>query len=182
MVTESGREVALDEAEIRRFLERDYARLVNGLALLSGSFAAAEDAVQEALARAWELTEAGRHIESPRAWVTRVAGNLLRDRFRRFVAERRARERLARPEGTAMDQAVERRTDVARALATLTRRQREVTVLRYYLELDVDEIASVLRVPEGTVKSALHRARRSLADALGEEDPEAVEARDVTDR
>ena len=154
---------------------------MNGLTLVSGSFAAAEDAVQEALARAWELTESGGHIESPRAWVTRVAGNLLKDRFRRFRAERRARDRLADHVPNQVDQGVERSTDLAQALASLPRRQREVTMLRYYLEFEVEEIALVLRIPSGTVKSALYRARRSLAKALSENDDEAVEARDVTD-
>jgi RNA polymerase sigma-70 factor, ECF subfamily len=172
------RGVALNEAEIRAFLGADYPRLVNGLALVYGSLPAAEDAVQEALARAWEAAERGRHIESPRAWVTQVARNLLRDRFRRFIAERRARERLA-ARATSQGGAPEGTTDVQRAVAALPRRQREVAVLRYYLEYEVSEIATVLRIPEGTVKSTLHRARGSLAAALREDDDEEMEAHDV---
>ena len=168
----------LNEAEIRQFLSSEYPRLVNGMALLCGSLPAAEDAVQEALARAWEASERGRHIESPRAWVTQVARNLLRDRFRRFAAERRARGRLA-SRIAPPDQGLEGIADVQRAVATLPRSQREVAVLRYYLEYEVAEIAAVLRIPEGTVKSTLHRARRSLAAALREDDDEEMEARDV---
>ena len=59
-----------------------------------------------------------------------------------------------------------------RALATLPRREREVTVLRYHLDLDVAAIAETLAVSEGTVKTLLHRARRHLAAALGEPDEE----------
>jgi len=55
---------------------------------------------------------------------------------------------------------------VERALVSLPPRQREVAVFHYFLDLDVAEVASILAVPEGTVKSALHRARRSLARAL----------------
>jgi RNA polymerase sigma-70 factor (ECF subfamily) len=69
--------------------------------------------------------------------------------------------------------------DVQRAVAALPMRQREVAVLRYFLEYEVSEIAAVLRIPEGTVKSTLHRARRSLAAALREDDEEEMEARDV---
>jgi RNA polymerase sigma-70 factor (ECF subfamily) len=83
----TGRGTRLNEAEIREFLRADYARLVNALALISGSIPAAEDAVQEALGRAWELAERGRHIDSLPAWVAAVARNLLRDRFRRILAE-----------------------------------------------------------------------------------------------
>ena len=61
------------------------------------------------------------------------------------------------------------RVDVERALGTLPRREREVTVLRYYLDLDVAAIATTLRVSDGTVKTLLHRARRHLAAALGED-------------
>jgi RNA polymerase sigma-70 factor, ECF subfamily len=140
--------------------------------LVSGSRAAAEDAVQEALARAWERDERGHRIESLEAWVTRVATNLARSRWRRLRVERRhASERTspAEPSGELVD--------LRRALDALPRRQREVTVLRYYLDLDVREIADALRVSEGTVKTSLHRARSTLAAALGDEDHEEASER-----
>jgi RNA polymerase sigma-70 factor (ECF subfamily) len=152
------------------------------MALVCGSFPAAEDAVQEALARAWERSERGQYIGSIPGWVATVARNLLRDRFRRAMAEARARRRLAaRPEGSSGMAQVERRADVERALAGLSKRQREVAVFHYFLDLEVAETAGVLGVPNGTVKSALHRARRSLAGALGES-VEQMEVGDVGDR
>lgn len=68
----------LDEGTIREFLRTTYPRLVAAVGLISGSRPAAEDAVQEALARAWERSERGEHIESLQAWVTTVAMNLAR--------------------------------------------------------------------------------------------------------
>jgi RNA polymerase sigma factor (sigma-70 family) len=144
------------------------------MALISGSLPAAEDAVQEALARAWELGERGRHVDALPAWVATVARNLLRDRFRRILVERRARVAMTDPEPTSGPFEVEERTDLGRALAGLARRQREVAVLRYYLDFDIAEIASVLAIPAGTVRGALHRARHSLARALGEHNPSEV--------
>src|SRR5213594_2754877 len=85
----------LDELTIRAFLATEYPRLVAGVALACGSRAAAEDAVQEAVARAWERSERGEQIESLRAWVMKVSINLVRSGFRRMLAERRARERMA---------------------------------------------------------------------------------------
>jgi RNA polymerase sigma-70 factor (ECF subfamily) len=161
---------ALDESEIRGFLATEYARIVAGIALIAGSRAAAEDSVQEALARAWERADRGEAIDSLPAWVTRAAMNLARSRLRRARAEARARERSARA-GTS-GAAAEARLDVERALAALPRRQREVTVLRYYLGYDVAGTAGVLGVSEGTVKTSLFRARRALAAALGEPDDE----------
>jgi RNA polymerase sigma-70 factor (ECF subfamily) len=148
---------------------------VAGLSLVTGSRPAAEDAAQEALARAWERTERGEHIESLKAWVTVVALNLVRSGFRRLRAERKARARLAEPTG-ASPASAEDLVDVRRALATLPRRQREATVLRYYLDLSVLEVAQALRVNEGTAKTTLHRARLALARALGERvDEEATD-------
>lgn len=171
----------LDELTIRAFLATDYPRLVAGVSLACGSRTAAEDAVQEALARAWERTERGEHIESLRAWVMKVAINLVRSGYRRMKAERRARERLAaRGEldlvagGPTVDGS-ERSMDIGRALAALPRRQREATVLRYYLDLSVLEVADVLGVNEGTAKTTLFRARKALALSLGEPAPEMSE-------
>jgi RNA polymerase sigma-70 factor (ECF subfamily) len=64
---------------------------------------------------------------------------------------------------------------VEQALARLSRRQREVTVLRYYLAMDVSEIAGVLGITEGTVKTQLFRARRALAEILGDGEQEEVD-------
>ena len=152
---------------IREFLATTYPRLVAGVALITGSRAAAEDAVQEALARAWERSERGERIESLPAWVTRVAVNLSKSRLRRMRVEARHREIPDEPadgNGSASDA----RIDVTRALTDLPQRQREVTVLRYYLGLNVAEIADTLELHEGTVKTSLSRARAALAAALGE--------------
>jgi RNA polymerase sigma-70 factor (ECF subfamily) len=123
--------------------------------------------VQEALARAWERDERGQHIESLEAWVTRAAMNLARSRWRRMRVERRHDELPSPPKEPSGDA-----IDLRRALTTLPRRQREAVVLRYYLDLDVREIASALAVTEGTIKTQLYRARTSLAEALGEHELE----------
>jgi RNA polymerase sigma-70 factor (ECF subfamily) len=98
-----------------------------------------------------------------------VALNVARGGLRRRKVETRARARLA----TAADapgaaSAAGAAVDVARALAQLTRRQREVVVLRYFCDLPIDEIAAELGVVSGTVKTLLHRARTTLGEALAE--------------
>ena len=80
-----------DESVVRRFLATDYPRIVGAVALVAGSRAAAEDAVAEALARAWEQMDRGRAIDSLPAWVTRVALNLSKSRLRRLRVEARHR-------------------------------------------------------------------------------------------
>jgi RNA polymerase sigma factor (sigma-70 family) len=118
-----------------------------------------------------------------KAWVTTVAMNQVRSGFRRLLAERRARQRSgpggwgAVTGGLPSFPEAEQTVDVRRALMALPRRQREATVLRYYLDLDVAEVARALHINEGTAKTTLHRARRALASALGEDTLE--EANDV---
>ena len=173
----------MDELDVRQFLMTEYPRIVAGLALASGSRAVAEDAVQEALARAWERSERGQPIESLAGWVTVVGTNLMRSGFRRRMAERRARVRLARSAGASSPLvAAEDRADVERALDSLSRRQREAVVLRYYLDLSVVEVADALRVSEGTAKTTLFRARAALSRALSEEPDGAEEVNDRAER
>jgi len=165
----------VDEVALREFLHTSYPRLVAAVALVCGSRPAAEDAVQEALLRAWERSEKGDEIRSLEGWVTTVALNLARSGLRRVRSERAARARL-HTSGVGEPPSADR-IDVERALSTLTRRQREVVVLRYYLQLDTREMASVLHLNEGTVKSTLFRARAALAEALGIDDDEEANDR-----
>jgi RNA polymerase sigma factor (sigma-70 family) len=172
------RGAGLDDAELRGFLTREYPRVVNAVALASGSYPAAEDAVQEALVRAWMRSERGERLESLPAWVAAVALNQTRSGWRRAMAERRARRRIAESGPTAEPSADH--VDVARALEALPRRQREVAVLRYLLEMSTAEVAAALGIGEGTVKSSLARARAHLVDVLAVHDTEV--ANDVEGR
>ncbi len=151
----------------------DYSRLVAGLAMVAGSRAAAEDAVQEGLARAWERSMRGERIESLRGFVAVVATNLLRSGFRRLLVEQRTRQRL----GERLDGAptlpaahlstADLRVDLVRALKLLPRRQREAVVLHYFADLGIEDIARALHARPATAKGILHRGRQSLLRILG---------------
>ena len=161
----------MNEVQIRDFLYMSYPRTVAAVALVSGSRAGAEDAVQEALVRAWERSERGEAIEHPNAWVATAALNLARSGRRRLMAERRARHRMVEAHADPdLDPAGASRVDVERALARLPRRQREVVVLRCYLDMDTKNVAATLGIHEGTVKSTLARARAAMGAALGVRD------------
>lgn len=163
------------EARLQTFIDTEYRQVVATVELVCGSLATAEDSVQEALARAWEHEARGRSIDRIGAWVTTVALNLARSQMRRWRCERAAQSRLvplARSVPDAPGASGEAHA-VREALRSLPRRQREVTALRYYLGLDVAEIAARLGIAEGTVKAMLFRARQSLAGLLGEEDDRA---------
>lgn len=169
----------MDEVTIKVFLEQDYARVVTAVALVSGSRPAAEDAVQEALLRAWSRSDRGERIDSLAAWTTTVALNLSRSGIRRSIAERKARRRVAVFAEDAVRAPDADTLDVERALAALPRRQREVAVLRYLLDLDTKETAEALNISDGAVKSTLAKARLTLGEALRIDDDERE---DVSDR
>jgi RNA polymerase sigma factor (sigma-70 family) len=102
-----------------------------------------------------------------------VALNLTRSGWRRAMAERRARRRFP-DRSVSVASPSEEHADVARALDALPRRQREVAVLRYLLEMSTGEVAAALGIAEGTVKSSLARARAHLAEALQVHDTEVT--------
>jgi RNA polymerase sigma-70 factor (ECF subfamily) len=146
---------------VEQLVRAEYVRMVRAVALSCGSVPVAEDAVQEALARAWDRARRGERFEHLAGWVVTVALNLTRSRFRSARRERPLDERAER----VVEHEVEL-IDLAAAVDGLPRRQREVVVLHYYLGYEVRLIASLLDVSEGNVKNALHRARASLAHAL----------------
>jgi RNA polymerase sigma-70 factor (ECF subfamily) len=161
----------VNDDRLRSFVDGEYRQVVATVELVCGSLATAEDAVQEALARAWEREERGETIDRLPAWITTVALNLVRSQMRRWRLDRRVRVQLVPLAGSALDApgASAEAHAVREALRALPRRQREVTVLRYYLGLDVAEIADWLGIGQGTVKAMLFRARQSLASALRED-------------
>jgi RNA polymerase sigma-70 factor (ECF subfamily) len=166
----------VDHEQFDEFYRDGYARLVGAVGLVTGGRAEAEDAVDEALARAWTRVRRGEAIDSLGAWVRVAALNVARGGLRKRAVERRARARLvAAVETPVVDHGAA--IDTRRALATLSRRQREVTVLFYYCDLTVREVAAELGIDEGSVKSTLHKARAALAAVLRDED----DPKEVTD-
>jgi len=131
-----------------------------------GSREDAEDVAQEALIRtglAWRRARA--YAE---AWVAKVAAGLAIDLWRR--RQRRPAELL--PEAPDPFKAVEERTALNMALTSLSRRQREVVVLRYLADMPEARVAAVLRCSEGAVKQ---HASRGLAALRRQLDPLAAE-------
>ena len=121
------------------------------------------EVTDEAFARAFErwadLSETGNRP----GWVYRVAINLARNRFRRLALERRKPPPLG-SEPWEPDRCAD--PAIAKALARLPIDQRSVVVLRFHLDWSVEEVAAVLEIAPGTVKSRLHRAMQKLATML----------------
>ncbi len=127
----------------------------------------AEDLAQDTLARALVTlgTMIRPEIQSPRAWLFRVATRLYIDRTRR------TREELVdSPEGAAAAPDERAKREAAGTLiGKLSPQERAAVVLKDAFELELGEIASVLTTSVGAVKAALHRGRSKLVEPQGEE-------------
>lgn len=148
-----------------------YRGLVQMAALLTGSSAAAEDLVQDAFVRVLSRS-ARRAPDVPLAYLRTTVVNLARSRWRRArVLANKITEAMA---GSADAQPTEERgferLVLVAALRELPQRQREVVVLRYFLDLPVHEVADTLGIGTGTVKSYSARAMDALRARLGDLD------------
>jgi RNA polymerase sigma factor (sigma-70 family) len=126
-----------------------------------------ENIAQEAFVRLH-----GRWVKlvDPVPYLRRTVVNLSRSRLRHLRVVRRAPREPNRDAASAETVALANRA-MLDALATLTRRQRQVVVLRYWLDLDQQAIAETLGIAVGTVKATTSHAMAALRDALaGEED------------
>jgi DNA-directed RNA polymerase specialized sigma24 family protein len=146
---------------------RIHPRLIAALLAFSGSVEVAADATDEACTRAMGAWGRVSAMESPDAWVYRVAVNCAKRRLRRqaferaVLARRRPAEPLPGPAG-----------EIWQAVGQLSERQRTAVVLRYVVDLPEAEIAQVMGVTRGTVASTLADARRRLGEALADESEE----------
>ena len=126
----------------------------------------AQDATHDAFEQAWRKWSTLRDPSRFEPWFDRILVNTCRDRLR--STRRQATDISAEVAITAGDpfgQANDRDL-LANAIASLSPDHRVVVALRYYRDLPVDEIASRLGIPAGTVQSRLHYALQRLHAAI----------------
>jgi len=127
---------------------------------------AAEDAVQEAAVKAWRKLGNLRPGSEMRPWFLAIVANecrsIARGRWRSILRL----EGEAEPSGGTFEDRIVRGADLRAALRRLPAQQREVLVLRYYLDLPIGEVATVIGAPEGTVKSRINRALAAMRPHL----------------
>jgi RNA polymerase sigma-70 factor (sigma-E family) len=139
--------------------------------LISGDRTRSEDAVAEVFAKVLPRWRDGAVLDRPQQYLRRALVNELTGGFRRQAVERRAAakqwgdDRGAQP----IDAEITEHDRMCTALLRLPTVQRAVLVLRYYADLSEAEIAALLKVPQGTVKSRASRAMARLREHLDEE-------------
>ena len=177
--------LAGDAAAWEELVEQYHRRIYNICFRFAGSAADAQDLTQEVFVKMYRTLntyDAGRGAFV--TWVTAITRNLLVDHFRRTKQERLTDSldgtpaerddamplseqiRDGRPAPDARAETEQLGEAVHRALGRLSPDLREAVILRDLQDMDYKEIATVLKVPEGTVKSRINRGRAELARLL----------------
>ncbi|MFH8367666.1 SigE family RNA polymerase sigma factor [Streptomyces sp. NPDC018031] len=141
-------------------------RLVSAVYAATGDLAEAEDAVQEAYARAWQRWDRLIAEGDPTPWVRTVALRLAVSSWRRARNRMRAHLRHG-PPGDLPDLAPDR-VALVHALRGLKTDQRTAVVLHHLLDLPIEQVARETGVSEGAVRTRLSRARKALGSHLGD--------------
>lgn len=161
--------------EFDAYVRANWQRLVRAAVFLGCAPTEAEDVAQSALLRcprAWDKVDAARDRD---AYVFRVLVNTLRKSRARFWVREIPHE-LAGAESRVADSTdgLAERATLRAALLKLPEDQRRVLVLRFYVDLSEQQVATVLDVPVGTVKSRTSRAIRRMFELLDEPRPSAL--------
>ncbi|WBB66324.1 SigE family RNA polymerase sigma factor [Micromonospora sp. WMMD812] len=154
---------SVDPVDFDQLYHAHFRSLTAQLAAYIGDVNQAQDLVQEAFCRAFARWSKVSRYDDPVAWVRRVAWNLATSRWRRLrtAQSHLRRQRMEHVPGPTPD-----RVALTRALATLPPNHRRAVVLHHLADLSVTQIAQQENVPEGTIKSWLHRGRAALAAQL----------------
>lgn len=158
-------------------MQQQLAQMGNGAHALAiqilGNPDDAADAVNEAFSRALSAQRGYRADKgSVKSWFLQIVRNCCIDVMRKSRPASDLPEALAddRPGPEQVAEAAERDDELRQSLARLQREQREILILRDYMDLSYAEIADVLDIADGTVMSRLHRARMALKQELTRND------------
>jgi RNA polymerase sigma-70 factor (ECF subfamily) len=166
------RDSGVETDEVAALYARACPPLVGLLTAIGRDRADAEEVAQDAFVRLLEHWRKVREYDDPEAWLRTVAVRLLISRHRRRLVARRGLAVLGRRAALSSVGTPGPGSDVelVEALAALPVNQRAALLLHHVHDLPVDEVAELLHIPTGTVKSRLSRARAALAPLLADEE------------
>lgn len=173
-----------DERAFRELIELYRDRVFNVTFRMLGNKAEAEDIAQEVFIAVFKTVDTFREESKFSTWLYRVAVNHTKNRIK-YLARRNDRNRTELDENTADSEGGSLGGGAARpsrpdkalegaqleqvlqaAINTLDEEHRALVVLRDIEELSIEEICEITGIPDGTVKSRLHRARAALRKKL----------------
>jgi RNA polymerase sigma-70 factor (ECF subfamily) len=173
-----------DERAFRELIEAHRDRVYNITFRMLGNRAEAEDVAQEVFITVFKTIDSFREESKFSTWLYRVTVNTCKNRIK-YLARRHDRDRdeldessngqhgavgaIGGPQPKAPDRALESiqmEKLLQEAIAGLDEEQRVVVILRDVEDLSIEEICKITELPDGTVKSRLHRARLVLRKKL----------------
>ena len=159
----------MDEESFRDFYTRTSGMLWAYVARATNDPATADDLLQEAYYRLLRATTTFESDEHRKNYLFRIATNLIRDRFRRPRIDNAQLPEHGEgdiPAAGDLAHETQQRSDLARAMAQLSQRERALVWLAYGQGSTHQEIAGALGLKTGSIKPLLFRARRKLARIL----------------
>jgi RNA polymerase sigma-70 factor (ECF subfamily) len=174
MTTDRRRTTATDETpaitDFDDWYRREARRVAALVYTLSGSRGAAEEITQDAFLEAHRQWGAVAQMTNPGGWVRAVAMNKSRSRLRRRAAEARAYTKHLGRQRSRPEEMPEPADHFWAAVRALPTQQAKCVALHYLEDRSVDDIAEILEISLGSVKTHLSRARAALATTLGTEE------------
>ena len=156
-----------DAASFDQLVRQWQQPLLNYAFRLTGDWAAAQDVVQDT----WVVVIRGlvglRDVARFRPWLFQIASHKCQDHWRRHHTARRHAEAVSRrAEDAEWPPPSAERADIDTAFCRLSAESRTVLALMYLQDFTVSEMAEILTLPEGTVKSRLFHARQQLRQLM----------------
>jgi RNA polymerase sigma factor (sigma-70 family) len=151
------------------FCHEVYLPLVRMLTLYCGDPETARDIAQESMIKVSSRWRAVQQMDNPRGWTWKVSINLANSHFRRRKVEQRSYRTLSNGAQSLVrdDRDVSLELSIRSVLQSLSPRQREALVLRYYQDMPVAEVSEVMGCSSSTVKKLAARGLAAMRDALG---------------
>lgn len=176
-----------NQAAFEAFVHRYHAAIHQYVERLLKDSKKAEDIVQETFIRLIKQLQINSIPTYPKAWLYRVASNLCRDFWRsaQYRTEGTAKDEMPisvdhKASVTEIYERQETRKEVLASLGTLSQSQQQIVILRFYQDLKLKEIAEILDIPLGTVKSNLFHALKKLKGILSKEMEKEAESNEGT--
>ena len=162
----------MDQDVLEQLYHNHFAKTYRSTYMVTGNVQMAEDATQEAFLKAFTNLHTLKDISRFSSWISVIATNCAIDilrRNKRIILTDKENEYLdSNPENSPQESWEQQETnrEVRETLLLMEPEDREILVLKYFNELSIQEIAELVSLPSGTIKSRLFRAREKFRKLL----------------
>lgn len=154
-----------------RLIYEQYAQYVRKTLFWMVPAASIDDLCQDVFVKVWKNRHSFRSDSSLKTWIYRITMNTAYDHLRKIKAPVDSFDEIIHSEESSLDESLKAgdifiRKSIYEGIQTLSSKHKQVFVLFYKQEQSIEDIALILKVSEGTVKSRLHHARQQFTHYL----------------